>query len=140
MGTIKTSINLRESVAAAVDGRAEGGVASRSGVISRDLERYYEALQRARATLREKLTHEDLSVIFDDLKEAHFITKYIATLHAHVADHLSLRGVYDHNGALIKILQGLSFIESCALVDAAERYWYRVALGEKPKIKDALEG
>src|SRR5262245_43748628 len=47
----KLSITLGESALKEVDLRTTFGGANRSGVISRDLDRYYEALKRARAKL-----------------------------------------------------------------------------------------
>ncbi|MCI0665672.1 MAG: hypothetical protein L0220_31840 [Acidobacteria bacterium] len=40
--------------------------------------------------------------------------------------------------ALVAKLRSLSFIENCALADAAERWWIRVANKEKVQVEEAL--
>lgn len=145
MKTVKTSINLKESVFDAVEGRGDRGEANRSGVISRDLERYYDALRRGRADLRDRLSKAEISAIIDNFKDQslleHFATRLI---YARVADMIELNGIDEKWGIdgknMVEKLRGLSFIESCALVDAIERHYHRVAKGEKPKIAEALEG
>src|SRR5262245_5444575 len=146
MKTIKTSINLKESVFAAVEERGDRGEANRSGVISRDMERYYDSLRRARADLRDTiLSKAEISAIVDNFKDESLLEMFsIRLIYGSLPDMIELNGIEQKWGidgkALVDKLRKLSFIESCALVDAIERHWYRVAQGQKPKISEALEG
>lgn len=138
----KLSITLQPSVLESVDARGERGAANRSGVISRDLERFYEALRRARAELRKKLSEAEMSAILDNLNGVWMAEPVsINLIYANVADGLEdgLAEKWKIDGkALVEKLRSLSFIESCALADASERWWNRVANQEDPKFSEAL--
>ncbi len=139
----KISITLRDLVLAEIDSRGERGEANRSGVITRDLDRYYESLRRARISLRDIFSEAELSAILDNLNGVWHAEPFsISLIYANVADGIELEGLdkkWKVDGkALIEKLRDLSFTESCALADAAERWWNRVAAGEQPKFKEAL--
>lgn len=145
MTTIKTSINLKESVSTEVDLRGEHGEANRSGVISRDLERYYESLKRARADLRKKFSGAEVSAIVENLKGVWMGEPVSISLliWATVADAIDLNRLdkrWKIDGkALVEKIRSLSFIEICALADAAERHWYNFAQGDDLKSSEALK-
>jgi hypothetical protein len=144
MSVEKLSITLRESVLKEVDSRGERGEANRSGVISRDLDRYYESLKRVRAELRKKLSDAEMSAILDNLNGVWMAEPVsINLLYANVEDGIKLEGLdkkWKIDGpALIEKLRSMSFIELCAITDAAEKWWTRVANGEQPKFNEALQ-
>jgi len=144
MSVEKLSITLRESVLKEVDSRGERGEANRSGVISRDLDRYYESLKRVRAELRKKLSDAEMSAILDNLDGVWMAEPVsINLLYANVEDGIELEGLdkkWKIDGpALIEKLRSMSFIELCAITDAAEKWWTRVSNGEQPKFKEALQ-
>jgi hypothetical protein len=103
--------------------------------IDRNLARYQESLRHARAELRERLSTAEVSAILDVLNGHWFIdTLSVAYIYAEVSDGVRLNGLDEKwhiNGPyLVGMLQQLTFIESCALADAAERWWGRVGAGE----------
>lgn len=139
----KVSITLRDSALTEVDKRGERGEANRSGVISRDLERYYAALACARQSLRDKLNEAEMSAILDNLNGVWMAEPVsIRLIYANVADGIELEGLDKKwkidGAAMVEKLKALSFAESCALADAAERWWNRVAQGEEMAFADAL--
>lgn len=140
----KLSITLRDSTLTAIDSRGERGAANRSGVINRDLDRYYEILRYGRQSLRDKLSEAEVSAILDNLNGVWLAEPVsIRLIYANVADGIELEGLdqkWKIDGpALIEKLRSLSFAESCALADAAERWWNRVANGDQPKFSEALQ-
>jgi hypothetical protein len=64
----KISISIDQDVLGQIDQRSAPG--GRSTVISRDLDRYYEALRRTRATLQDHFSKADLRWISSNLKSA----------------------------------------------------------------------
>ena len=109
----------------------------------RDLGRYQEALRLARAELRDKLTTAELSAVLDVLNGHWFLgPDSAAYIHLEVEDGIRLNGLdekWQINGPyLIGLLANLTFIESCALADAAERWWARVGQGEHLSPDEAL--
>jgi hypothetical protein len=97
--------------------------------INRDLGRYYTALREARASLREKLMPQDLALIVDTLNGTAFAdASSVAALWVEVEDAIELDHL-DEKWHVVSLLQSLSYLESCALVDAAERWWSRVGQG-----------
>ena len=108
-----------------------------------DLARYREALRLARIELRDRLTQADVSAILDALQGCWFAEPWgVVTRASQVEDAIRLQGrdrKWHINGpGLIRLLAQLSYIESCALADAAERWWARVGAGEAPDPAKAL--
>jgi hypothetical protein len=138
------SLNLENSVIEAIDARVKGRDPGRSTVASRDLARYYEAITRARADVRDKLSKAELSAVIDNLKGVYTSdTVSVRMLWANIEDALAnkLAEKWKIDGAaLVRKLRSFTFIESAALIDAAERYWQAAGRDENPKIGDALEG
>lgn len=139
----KVSITLRDSVLESVDARGERGAANRSGVISRDLERYYESLKRARAELREKLSEAELAAVLDNLNGVWMAEPVsVSIMWANVADGIALEKLdqkWNIDGpVLVAKLRTMPFIEVCALADAAERHWNRAGNQEDPPMSEAL--
>ena len=139
----KLSITLDGSVWAEVASRLQQNEQNVSGTISRDLDRYYAALERARRSLREKLSQSEISAVIDNLNDCWMAEPYsIQLVYANIADGIQEEGLAQAWGidgpALVEKLRTMSFIELCALVDASERWWNRIANGEKPDFSDAL--
>lgn len=141
MAANKISITIGD-VLSEVDARGKRGAANRSGVINRDMERYYEILKYGRQSLRDRLSTAEISAILDNLNGC-WLTEPVSIrlIYANVADGLDdgLAEKWKIAGpALVEKLKSLSFAESCALADAAERWWNRVANGEQPDFAEAL--
>lgn len=141
----KLSITMPEDVYADLELRlsyGQEGEENVSGAISRDLERYYAALERARKSLREKLSTAEVSAVLDNLNGVWHAEPFsIGLIYANVADGLEdgLAEKWKIDGpALVAKLKALSFSESAALVDCAERWWNRVANQEKPGFDGAI--
>lgn len=138
----KISITIGD-VLSEIDARGERGAANRSGVINRDLERYYETLKYGRQSLRDRLSTGEVSAILDNLNGCWLAEPVsIRLIYANVADGLDdgLAEKWNIDGpALVRKLKNLSFAELCALADAAERWWNRVANGEQPSSEEALQ-
>jgi len=97
-----------------------GGEKSPSGILERDLERYYEALRRSLPAF----TEEEATLLVRVLNGArHADPASIGYLWAEVAD--------DHSEATLEFgksdfsqrLRNLRYIECAAIVDAVERFW-----------------
>lgn len=145
MAIPKITISLKDEVLESVDSRGERGEANRSGVISRDLDRYYDALKRARVELRKKLSEAEIAAIIDNLNGVWMAeTVSITLLYANIEDAIELEELdkkWKIDGlALVEKLRSMSFIELCALTDAVERWWNRNTPGEDLKYSEALEG
>ena len=114
-----------------------------SPVISRDLQRYYAALAAARAVLRDQLFPAEIGLILDSLQGKPMDDSgYVRLLWAEIESDIRLGRLdetWQVDGAhLIETLSGLSLIERCALADAAERWWNRLAKGERPDLSEVL--
>lgn len=141
MPASKISITIGD-VLGEIDARGERGAANRSGVIDRDLTRYYEILRYGRQSLRERLSTAEISAILDNLNGVWLSEPVsIRLIHANVADGLEegLAEKWKIDGpALVEKLKSLTFAESCALADAVERWWNRVGNSEQPEFAEAL--
>lgn len=137
----KISITIGD-VLGEIDARGERGAANRSGVINRDLERYYEILRYGLQSLRDRLTDSEMAAILDNLNGCWMAeTVSVRLIYANVEDGLDegLAEKWQIDGPeLVRKLKNLSFAESCALVDAVERWWNRIANGEQPGSEEAL--
>lgn len=143
MSTQKLSISIDPSVVEEIDARVDPDSlrGERSTVISRDLERYYAALKDARRRLRDTLSPAELSAVLDNCNGVLWTADTLQLLWANVQDGIAegLAEKWEIDGAtLVTKLQALSYAESCALIDAAERWWRKVGAGENPDIKEAL--
>lgn len=110
----------------------------RSGVISRDLERYYDACIQARKRLRELFSEEEIALILDTTNGTLFAESVsIRLLWANVADAIStdrLDKKWKVDGeTLIAKIKGLDPFLTIALIDACERWWKRIGDGEQPQ-------
>lgn len=101
----------------------------------RDLARYQEALRHARHKLRQRLSSAEMSAVLDVLN-GHWFSEpsSISYIYAEVEDAVELNRLDEKWGIngryLVTLLSQLSYIESCALADAAEQFWTRVSRGE----------
>lgn len=141
--TTKLSITLSPDAITGIDARLDREGGNRSGVISRDLNRYYETLRRARAVLRGTFPQPEINLIADSLNgtmNAEASLLYMTW--AGVQDSIEMDGLdkkWEVNGAaLINRLKNLTFAENAALVDAVERWWNRVGRGENPGFEEIL--
>ncbi len=142
MASNKLSISIMAKTLNEIDSRGERGAANRSGVIDRDLTRYYEILKYGRQSLRDALSVAEISAILDNLNGVWLSEPVsIRLIYANFADGLEegLAEKWKIDGpALVEKLKSLPFDELCALADAAERWWNRVANGEQPSFGEAL--
>lgn len=140
----KISITLDGSTLESVEERRESAESrDRATAIGRSLDRYFEALRVARQSLRDNLSEAEISAVLDNLNGCWMAEPVsIRLLWANVADGMEEGGLAEKwkiNGpALVTKLKAMSFIEACALVDASERWWNRVAREENPSFGEAL--
>ena len=153
----KISISLMESQenvelrAGDGDGRRSDTLGT-SGVIDRDLTRYYEALRRSRAKLRKIFQPNEIAAIMDNLNGVwltHNPEIGIAGIPLNLIDGIELNGLDAkwkfHAGEFMQKIQGnngnipaLSFLDLCAIADCAERFWQSVSAGEELRPEDAF--
>jgi hypothetical protein len=133
-------VNARKRSDAEADQRGE-----RSGIISRDLDRYYESLKHGRQQLRDKLSKNEIAALLDNLNGVWMgdnPSVSVRMIWANVEDGIGLEGLdkkWKVDGkALVEKLRGMSMIELCALADAAERFWNQVAAGKNPGYLEAI--
>lgn len=121
MPVIKTSLSLDPRLAPKIARRG----ANRSGVINRDLERYYTLLDRALASTT--LTEAEAWLLVDVLNGTIMDATTAHMLWAEVEDGIRLDRLADKweldGPALVEKLRGLTELQSMVLVDAAERFW-----------------
>lgn len=95
------------------------------------LERYYEVLDRTRAGLREQFSKAELALLADVCNGTLWDPHTLALIGANVED--AEDSYFEtwkvDRAALLKKLNGLSFAEHVALVDAIERFWQAAATG-----------
>lgn len=105
--------------ARAARGRSHGDTAKIA------LERYAELLARELATVR--LCRAEALLVCDACRGTLWEPHTMPLLWAEVADACRLRGLATTWGvdgdALVATLQGLSYGQACAVVDAVERFW-----------------
>ena len=128
-----------------VDCRVSGGFYSTPSAVMRgSLERYFEALRRARRMLRDQFSGEEQALVADvsngtlyaDAASPGELWQEIedAVRHEDLAEKWRVDGP-----ALVAKLRGLTYLESAAFVDAAERFWARVGRKEQPDPRRLLE-
>lgn len=131
---MKTTIYITEGLLKEVEKRGQ----NRSLVITRDLERYYELLDRALKQV--KLTKREACLITDVLNGHLAVAVSAKLLWAEVEDAIELDGVdkkWEVDGKkLVEKLKGLNELQGMALIDAAERFW---SDSEKSGIEGDLE-
>jgi hypothetical protein len=114
----------------------------RSETIADSLDRYFLALQDARRTLKEQLTESELSLICDSCNGVIHTADTLSMLWGGIEDSIGLDHLdekWEVDGKkLVKKLRDLSYIESCALTDAVERFWKAVSAGKNPKTGEIL--
>lgn len=135
----KTSVTLDPRILAEIDRRAEyDGEGSRSAVISRHLDRYFNLLARARRELRELLSDGEAMLIVDVLNGVGFWDTFGIYMIGHeVADGIRLdrldqKWKVDRDTLLTK-LANLTDAQHLTLVDSATMWWNRVSKGEQPE-------
>ena len=121
----RISITLDAPIVKALDER--GG--SHNERIAQDLSRYYGLLAETRFALRAKFTTQRLSIVLDACNGWTIDSEAPMQLWIQVADaireaHLDEKWAEVDPDGLIKRLQGLTWLESLALADAVERFWY----------------
>ncbi|HKO29850.1 MAG TPA: hypothetical protein VJU54_01830 [Nitrospiraceae bacterium] len=137
----RISLSLDAYLIASLDERGR----HRSERISQDLSRYYRLLAETRFVLRSKFTTNRLALILDACNGWTIDAEAPRHLWIQVADAIRLTGLdekwaeADPSG-LIKRLQELTWLESLALADAIERFWYHVGKGkQRPDVSQLLE-
>ena len=139
MPVSKLSISLSPEVAAGIALRDDHNT---SGAIDESLARWFEALRRARAELRPQFSEAEQALILDVCNGTIYEPYSIPLLWASVEDGIALDGLaakWAIDGpALVARLRGLTYTQSAALVDGAERWWKRVSDGEQPPHTDLL--
>jgi len=139
MTVSKYSISLPAGIVGEIQDR-EG---DRSSIITQSLERYFVILTQARRSLRQKLSNDEMAMILDVLNGTIFLdTRSLTLVYAEIDDSLpdGLAEKWHVDGlALVEKLRSLSYTESVALVDAAERWWKTVSDGKQPQPADALK-
>lgn len=135
----KTSVTLSQKILTEIDRRVEFDDAnSRSAVIDRHLERYFDMLARARRELRQLFSDSETMLIVDTLNGVGFWDTMAVYMVAHeVADAIEMDGLdakWKVDGpALLTKLANLSAAQSLALVDSVTLWWNRVGHGEQPE-------
>lgn len=113
----------------------------RSPIIASSLERYFEILRRELTSLR--LSRGEMGMILDVLNGTAFSEPFsMQLLDAEIEDALqdSYAEKWEIDGpALVHKLRAASFAQKVAVIDAAERWWYRVGRGERPDVAEALK-
>ena len=133
MAKEKVSMTIDASVIEQIDRRMRPGKADpdkqgrRSGIVNQALFRYYECLKIGRSHLRRLLTDEELDVILNNGNGIFWGRPIMPPLLWSYVER-AIEQNPSHNDkveaqALIEKLKNLDPIDSCALVDAAERYW-----------------
>ncbi len=117
--------------------------ADRSSVIAKSLNRYFYALDSARRALRQRLSEGEQGLILDALNGTLFSEPFSVGIIEHeiadaIADGYAEKWQVD-GPALVEKLTALSYCEKLAIVDAAERWWNRVARGEQPAVGEMLD-
>lgn len=135
----KTSVTIYEHVLKEVESRGP----ERSSVINRDLDRYYESLKAARIQLRQVLSDGEIGLLLDNLNGTLMSETYgVRLIYANVEDAITYENIdtkWSVDGAvLVEKLRRMDFIQLCAIADAAERWWNRIAKGEQLEPKEAL--
>lgn len=115
----------------------------RSSVITKSLDRYFYALDSARRVLRQRLSEGEQGLILDALNGTLFSEPFSVGIVEHevadaIADGYAEKWQVD-GPALVEKLTALSYCEKLAIVDAAERWWNRVARGEQPAVGEMLD-
>ena len=136
----KLSITLDPVVLAAVELRMDApGGRDRSGVLSRDLARYYALLREARARLRAQLTPAELSAILD-VQNGHLYGSGLLwsdEIWVNVEDGCRLDGLAEKwaidGAALVAKLRALDLLAVHALADATQRFWHAVGSGDQTR-------
>ena len=117
----KTSVYITANIEKQIMQRGD----NRSGIINRDLERYYTVLDRALRTV--SLTENEALLIVDVLNGSILDTLSVRMLWAGVEDAINLDKVDEKWGingaALVEKLRSLGEIQCLAVVAAAERFW-----------------
>jgi hypothetical protein len=128
------AVTVNLSSAATDEVQKRTNARERSSRISTDLERYYEALRRARARLQQLLTGAEMALIVDASNGVLYEPYSVALLEHGVNDAIRLDGLatkWKVDGpALIGKLADLTYIEKAAIIDAVEIYWKRVGAPE----------
>lgn len=126
MTVTKQSVSLAPEIQAQIQARVDATRGAFSAVIGESLDRYFEALRRARARLVGQFSGGELALIADSSNGTLWSAASIPLLYANVEDSLDdgLAAKWEVDGpALVNKLRGLSYIESAAIVDAVERWW-----------------
>ena len=115
----------------------------RSSTIAKSLDRYFYALAAARRGMRSRLSEGEQGFILDALNGTLFSEPFSVGIIEHeiadaIADGYAEKWQVD-GPALIEKLTALSYCEKLAIVDAAERWWNRVARGEQPAVGEMLD-
>lgn len=135
----KTSVTLDPRVLAETDRRIDAGDASsRSGVLDRHLDRYFDMLARARRELRQLFSDGEIMLVVDTLNGVGFWDTMAVYFVGHeVADAISMDGLdakWKVDGpALLAKLGNLTDAQALALVDSVTMWWNQVSKGEQPE-------
>jgi hypothetical protein len=120
------SFRIDETLAGKIEARVSNWLESSHAVARRELERYYEVLQRELASI--SLTESEANLLCDVCNGTSFEPiAFVGALYIQVEDGDELEGVGEKWGvdakAFAEKLKALSFTQCLALVDAVERFW-----------------
>lgn len=114
----------------------------RSPAINKQLDRYFSLLDRARRELRAILTDKEMGLILDALNGTGFFDTFsLYFVGMEIADAVGdLAEKWEVDGSvLVAKMDALTDAQKVALVDAVGVWWNRVAKGEQPEYKEALQ-
>ena len=136
--TLITTIRLDEQALAPIKARGT----EKAAVIRESLDRYFTMLDRARRNLRGQFVDSELLLLADVCNGVIFQAWSVPHLVAEIED--SLQDGYARKWgvdgpALVARLQALSLIETYALVDVIERFWFASSAGQEVQITTLLD-
>ena len=140
MTVSKFSISLMPNVISEIEARAHATGGERSATINRMIDRYTTLLNDSRRHLREILTDAEIGLVLDVFNGTLFAEPFSIQLVAKEIEDSLVDGYAEKwkcdGPELVHKLNGLSYADQVALVDAVERWWNRVSAGES-KLKPA---
>lgn len=137
------NISLSPATSATIKARTNGDGrlprnTGRSGVIERDLDRYYAGIERTRKRLAKLFTGDEAAALCDNLNGVMLDQNPELSIYGiplNVADGVELSGLAEKwnldASAFLSKVNSLNYLELCAIADAVERFWLRP--GNEPR-------
>jgi len=137
-------MSFRPNIMAEIEKRADVEQGNVSGVVNKALDRYFALLERARMEFRGALSSNECALILDATNGTMFADTFsLSHLWAEIQDACRLDQLdkkWDVDGAaLVEAIRSSGMIGQAALIDASERWWRRVAVGEQPAHGELLD-